>query len=842
LRPYIGRCGYLSRLIREDYPFTDHKVPLVAFAHEPFDARSACIAIVGPDRTSVETLGSYRELGAPIISCGSNDHLEWWSQGSTAPVLKKQIPLSSLEAFFREHRNVFAPEAIYRAKTRGRLDRQYQLEFVDVGLMPLVEEEIGRKLAQLVERVLLQLRHDLGWSQPSIEEGRLLIRYTFWLLAGKILHDKQVPGFQNIDLFDAEETFARVQAHYGARSLNHQRRRRSFGGALAAAAQIAAGFASLNHVTTEALAEVYESSLITNETRRYLGIHSTPPWLVDYMLWRLEPWIRELPLGQRTILEPGCGHGAFLVAGLRFLRELLPKTCDSQQRRRYLRRHLIGIEFDEFAIELARLSLTLADIPNPNGWKLISGNMFADGVLDRRIREATILLANPPFEDFTTSERSKLRPQTINKASEMLVRSLPTLRRGGVFGVIVPASFLESKNAAQVRSLLINGCELQEVSILPDKVFRFSDMECAILLGRKVGEQKPPKGNVRFRWVREQQIEDFRRSYSAADERLLPQQLLAQTPHYSLFAPQLEEIWEFLKDNPRLEDVTQIGEGLSFKGEDSLLPGVITYSQQPFPGAVKGFVRLGRDLQLHGRPAEMYLNISAEAVRVPRSGAQVRIPQVLMNHVRVSRGPWRIKAFIDFAGHACTNNFNTVRQRIGRFSLEFTWAILNSPIANAYVYTHTWRRHNLPGRVGQIPIPKGLESFLDISTVVALVRDYHQLLQELEASPSAINEQAFVEAKRLLLKIDAEILKLYSLPVRLERKLLDLFFGYQREGVPFTFTEYYPLDYRPWFSLHEYFSKKYQSATVGELLKQWEESVPQAVHDALAKAVEEFEG
>ncbi len=841
MRPFIQRCGYHSRLLREDYPFTDHKIPLVAFAHEPFDARSACIAIVASGGTSVETLGSYRELGAPIIFRGSNGHLEWWSQGSAAPVLKKQVPLSSLEVFFREHRNVFAPEAIYRAKTRGRLDRQYQLEFVDVGLMPLVEEEIGRKLAQLVERVLIQLRHDLGWSQPSLEQGRLLIRYTFWLLAGKILHDKEVPGFQNLDLSDAEETFARVQAHYGARSLNHQGVKGSFGRALAAAAQMAAAFAPLNHVTTEALAEVYESSLITNETRRYLGIHSTPPWLVDYMLWRLEPWIRELPTEQRTILEPGCGHGAFLVAGLRLLRELLPKSYDSQERRRYLRRHLIGIEFDEFAIELARLSLTLADIPNPNGWKLIGGNMFADDALDRRIREATILLANPPFEDFTPTERTKLRPETINKASEMLVRSLPSLRRGSVFGVIVPASFLESKNAAHVRSLMIKDCELQEVAILPDKVFRFSDMECAIFLGRKVGGRKPLKGNVNYRWVRERQIEDFRRWYSAADERQIPQRLFAQNPQYSLFAPQLEEIWQFLKDGPKLEDVAQIGEGLSFKSEGSLPSGVKTYSQQPFPGAVKGFVRLGRDLQLHRRPVDMYLNISAEAVSVPRSGAQVGISQVLMNHARVSRGPWRIKAFIDSEGHAFKNNFNTVRPRIGKFSLEFTWAILNSPIANAYVYTHTWKRHNLPGIVGQVPIPKGLESFLDISTVVALVRDYHQLLQELETSPSATNERTFIEAKRLLLSIDAEILKLYSLPVRLERKLLDLFFGYQREGVPFTFNEYYPLDYRPWFSLHEYFSKKYQSATVGELLKHWDESVPQDLHDALAKAVEEFE-
>jgi hypothetical protein len=46
--------------------------------------------------------------------------------------------------------------------------------------------------------------------------------------------------------------------------------------------------------------------------------------------------------------------------------------------------------------------------------------------------------------------------------------------------------------------------------------------------------------------------------------------------------------------------------------------------------------------------------------------------------------------------------------------------------------------------------------------------------------------------KRLLLQVDAEVLKLYSLPIDLERSLLAIFSGWERVGVPFTQISYLP--------------------------------------------------
>jgi len=782
-------------------------------------------------------VAAYRELGTPVIFRKGSRGLEWWSQGVDSPVLKAEVDLSGLETFFERQRREFAPEAVYRAKTRGRLDPHYQLEFVDVGLMPLVEQEIGRKLAELVERTLLLLRDGSGWNSPTTLQGRTLIRNTFWLLAGKILHDKEVPGFQSLDLRDVDEVMRRVREHYGALPDESTRLSLDRRG-LTHAADLVARFASLNHVTTEALAEVYESSLITPETRRFLGVHSTPPWLVDYILWRLEDWIEGLPLNRRRVLEPACGHGAFLVAALRLLREHLPKGYSAADRRAYLRRSLAGIEVDHFAIELARLSLTLADIPNPNGWRLSASNMFSDRVIERHAAGATILLANPPFEDFKPSERQILGTGTFNKAAEMLARALPALKPGSVFGVIVPGSFLDSKAAASVRSLLAKEYELQEITLLPDKVFRFSDMECAVLLGRRKSTRKTPTSGVRYRWVREAQIEDFKRSYGA-EERIVAQNRLAEHPSKSFFLPQLEDVWEHLAPLPRFGSLADIAEGFSFKSERALPEGIVSQSQDPFPGAVKGFVRIGPELQLHDLPRELYVNVGQEALIRARKGTITGIPQILMNRPRVARGPWRVKGVIDQEGHACTDNFNVIRPRSPRVRLQYLWAIVNSPISNAFLFTHSFRRHNLPGVVAQLPVPRAPFDSPEASAVVEAARKYLAVVTSERAGLSVSPDEE--NARRALLELDAALLQMYSLPPRLERKLLDLFAGYQREGVPFPFLRYYPPDFRPCFPLHEFLSEEYRRSTVGELLKQPWDKAPESVKSALRNATEAFE-
>ena len=241
----------------------------------------------------------------------------------------------------------------------------------------------------------------------------------------KILHDKDVAGFIRLDLTDLEEVYERLADHYDSQSPRPVaiggRKKRD---ALVAAAEKIQKFGHCGCVSTEALAYLYESALLDRETRSKLGTHSTPTWLVDYIVGRLRPWIeRDIPVGDRRVFEPACGHAGFLISAMRLLSELLPAGWH-EPRRAYLRKRLRGVEKDTFALEIARLSLTLADVPNPNGWALTEADMFGVDCLEHAVREATIVLGNPPFENFDKNDRRE--GWLPNKAAETFRRVVET--------------------------------------------------------------------------------------------------------------------------------------------------------------------------------------------------------------------------------------------------------------------------------------------------------------------------------------------------------------------------------------------------------------------------------
>jgi hypothetical protein len=714
----------------------------------------------------------------------SQNALQWWKQGAKAPEFLENIPANQVHQFFQRHREEFSPGAVYRAKTWGRFQTAYQLSFVDLGLMPLVEEEVGKFLGERIERNVSELKGRLGWTRVTDDQGRWLLQTVFWLVSGKILRDKQVTGFKDLNLNDVEEVFRRVANHYGTKPLAAGSARKLE--ALRESARIISKFSSLVLTTTESLAYVYENTLISEETRLSLSTHRTPSFLVDYVLGNLADWIKEIPVDQRSVFEPACGHAAFLVSAMRLLTEILPPGKEIPSRRGpYLRSRLHGNDIDSFALELARLSLTLTDIPNPDGWDLEPQDMFLDNRLAEQAKRNTILLANPPFDNFTPQEQDSYRDRNsqvrfLNKSAEMLWRTLPQLPQGGVFGVVLPQTFLHTNNAKDLREFLIRECELKEICLFPDKVFPFSDAESAVLVGRR--KKVTGQNHVRYRRIREREFQSFRSDYVASTTRTVSQSRFSRDESFSLRVPDLEKVWNACADNPTLADVAAVAKGLDYRAH--LPGGSTTYSEQQFSGGHLGFVRFDRGLKLHELPERYWMNLDPSVISSARSGTTVGVPQVLLNYAPASRGPWRLKALIDKQGHPVTSRFIPVRPRVLSYSLETLWALLNSPVANAYAFAHLGKRDNIVGDIRNIPIPKQ-RSFERVDRAATAY---------LEAASS---ETDSARLQKLLLWVDCEVLKLYSLPLELEQSLLALFTGWKRVGVPFLQTGYLPKELDP---------------------------------------------
>src|SRR6266404_3299425 len=774
LRPHLLGCGYLeSQLVGDIEIDSGQRIPLLAFAHSPHDSRSCCIAVIDNVQEPQAEVARARAVGAPLVFASYNSQWQLWTQGADKPRLMESIAPANLENFFTQNRNSLAPDLVYRAKTWARTDKSYQLEFVDVGLMPLIEEEAGRKLSALIERTVIDTKRRLGWEVISDDQGHWLLKSNFWLLAGKILKDKRVGAFMGLDLEDLDNVFGLVAQHYGAVETV------SVGSAFQAealreSAREISSFSRLELLTIEALAYLYENALITKATRTELGTHSTPAYLVDYIVGKLRPWIEEIPVDDRHTFEPACGHAAFLIASMRLLSDLLPADTSPTYRHDYLRDRLHGCDVDSFALEIARLSLTLSDVPNPNGWDLQPIDMFQPELLARCSQTAKIVLANPPF----------------NVAASVLDLVANNLQPGSIFGVVLPQTFLQTTKATALRELIARDFEIAEVSLFPDKVFTFSDAESAVLMARRLPIGRSPIGKLIYKHVREGEIDSFKRTYKVANVHLANQSRFSETNHWSFFIPDLDGVWKSCKGLPRFESIAEIGQGFQFRSVvDPEFPSdSITESHEWAPGLVRAFTKLRDNIQTHEQPDEVWVNLDPSVIGRPRHGLSTGVPQVLLNYAPVSRGPWRLKAFLDREGHPVSSRFLAIRPTSKSWSLESLWAICNSPFANAYSYSFSGKRDVLAGLIREMPVPD-LHGF-NPAALMEAVNAY--LTATRGQNPQSDSLQSLDQLKELHLRVDAEVLRLYNLPAQLERQLLNLFAGAKRRGVPFRQTRYFP--------------------------------------------------
>jgi hypothetical protein len=244
-------------------------------------------------------------------------------------------------------------------------------------------------------------------------------------------------------------------------------------------------------------------------------------------------------------------------------------------------------------------------------------------------------------------------------------------------------------------------------------------------------------------------------------------------------------------------------------------------------------------------PPSLWLSPQRTPAKPWRSGNATGKPQILVNYVRVMRGPWRLKAFLDNEGHATINTYMTVRPLPGSPPLEFLWAVLNSPLANAFAYCHTLQKHIYDSLIASLPLPSGWKKHVE--PVVQAANGYLSLVREPESFQlAAENNSAVCEA---LLNMDAAVMRAYGLPIRLERAVLDLFRlpsarkkGRRRKGVGCVFGDYYPAEFKSLVPLHKFISSGYRDSTVDRVAASMKSSESSVGTAALRVASEAFGG
>jgi len=838
--------------LRENYVYyedrQERKIAVAGFSRPTYNSSTACIAILdgnsfGAEQTP-EQVQCCRSFGSPVILVYRDDVLQFWHFSNGQAVRKEQKRANELDKFFEKYKDKFSPTSISRAKTCGRFDKKnQQLSFFDYGLMPIIEKQEGEYLSGLIERIINKLSKSANIDQESDQGAGWLTQAAFWLVGAKILKDKEVEDFKTLDIADIDSLSRRINRHYDAKTpldITDPTKKKALG---TVASEILGQVSSFAHLTIDSLAYVYENTLVTPATRKALGTHSTPSWLVNYIVWQFADWIEDIPEKDRVILEPACGHAPFLTAGARILGFL---HKGKEPLHKYLKNHLIGIEKDSFAEEIARLALTLTDIPNKDGWQLSDADIYNGDILKDAAQRANILLCNPPFGNFSKEDKEKYKNlETGNKAAEVLARTLCHMLPKSVFGIILPRVFLHRKNLSPLRKYIIENFEIREICLLPENVFGSASHLSCLVLGRKVRENDKITNKNKIRYVRisKDDLDEFKDTYNTTETEIINQQVAKKASDYDFrLSILLSDVWEYCDGLSRLSDIAVVGRGLEYKNVKN------STSREYFTGAVQGFVRFSRtkedkrkrkktDIKLTELPDLYWMDLSDDAIENPRYGKSPECAQVLLNYARTSgNNPWRLKALIDRERMPVTNSFLVIRPENTEWSLEAIWALLNSPFANAFAFCYCMERHNLESIIRGVPLPKCNSS--DLQTLKGMVLDYFALYQDGFFQSEAIDK----EGEKRMSAINAEVMRLYDLPPKLEREVLDLFNGYKRKGIYFKFDRYFPEGFESWIPLHEYFSEEYQRSTPSFVNEWVEKNRSHEVIKALNAAVEAFEG
>lgn len=784
VRSGLRDIGYQDSLLKQEYSFVDvftddskiRTVDIAAFAQEPPSYRNACFGVVISPHDEPDAVMEYMALGAPQIFTlhpETQKVCRWTFRSKEKPILMECIEPDQLEATIVAHKDVWNPEKVLRAKSIGFGKANFQLDFFDAGLIPTLEKFVYAKLNKLlIDTIASSELAYIEYGEEDLDDKvyKALFRLIFRLIAAKLLGDRGYPG--NWLSNDAQQVIKEVENFYSMSSgdvLNNANVQD------VAWRKIRNAF-SFQNLSVEALAYVYENTFVSAQTRKSYGTHATDHSIAEYVLQNLP--IEDIDRNERYIFEPFAGHAPFLIAALEKLRSLLPSDTTVKQRHNYLVRMLAGMEVDAFACEVARYSLILADYPNPNGWLIENENVFASSKLDRYLRRAQVVLCNPPYEDFAFDDLERgLSIYSPNRAVEALDRILSFKPK--MLGFVLPRTFIDGKMYLRARKQIAELYDNVSLIGLPDNAFHYSEAETVLLIAHGQRTARPTWSSA---FVKKADFEEFIHTgkptwQAKAPDSFIEQELHSPIPNF-WYTP-MHLIWEALAHLPRFEEIADIHRGIEhnvpFKENKHNI-----ISNEPKDGFAPGLTRVTDGFEPYITQSFSYLNIEPRMIH-PRTKAHLwpwDEPKVITNAVRLSRGPWTIAATIDDKGLVCMQNFHGIWS-LGKYPLEVIAALLNGPVANAFLSTHNTTKHNKLGTTKQIPIPNLRPS--QIRLIVSLVRQYMSCREQWQTHPN--HSQRFERlCKGIMEQIDAEILAAYDLAPHLEQQLLEHFGDFPKPG------------------------------------------------------------
>jgi len=377
-------------------------------------------------------------------------------------------------------------------------------------------------------------------------------------------------------------------------------------------------------------------------------------------------------------------------------------------------------------------------------------------------------------------------------------------------GLVLPQSFMSSPVYQEANREIARRYEDVMIVELP-RIFRYADNETIALMasGRRTSGNSV---SVRYSEVPPDKVDSFFKDFHTTRQRGKKVSLPNDGDTFTLWIPAEGEMWGAIDHLQRLESIVTIRKGVNWiprsDGLPRTSPRADVVSDEEQAGFRRGVEKMRGNLSQLQINCFRYLSL-LDQHQDPRTRAH-KHPwehrKVVCNAARFERkSPWRIAAWADSDGLAFSKEFFAIwpNDDVSEFAIA---AILCSPIANAFSFTHDLERHNHISTLRQVPIPP-----------IKLLRSDSELHERCKTLQSTL-KGAQADAKRVieeLLRLDAAVLDAYELMDRLQRQLLDQFQGWGRP-VAVGFKEYFPEHFRDVISLRDLVTIQYEWETAND--------------------------
>jgi hypothetical protein len=422
------------------------------------------------------------------------------------------------------------------------------------------------------------------------------------------------------------------------------------------------------------------------------------------------------------------------------------------------------------------------------------------------------------MEKFKPHERERY-PEAAARSARKPVAALSAVldAKPQALGFVLPEPFIDGAHYRALRERIEGLYKNIEVVALPDKVFRASVIRSSLVIAQELRVHGEDATQLRSTVVAVRDRDRFLKTGAVSEVR---SKVRAFPGGGTLWIDELEEVWEALAPLPKLGSMADVHRGIEWKDSQSQ-----ALRKVPEEGFCPG-IHSADAVHAFSHDTPLYLDCRPERLRGGAFGLPWGAPKILANAARVSRGPWCFAAAVDATGLVGSQQLFGIWPRVGT-PLDVFCALLNSPLAVAYVASHSPPDRIRVNTVTAIPLPSRLPNELS-----ELVQQYVDVLNDRDRLFSDLTERA----NRALYQIDAAVLGAYDLSPRLERRILEYFRGEQRPTLH-EWVHWLPADFVPFIPLKEYISGDYQLATgnwLKDVVHPWPEDEAEAIREILS--------